>query len=310
MSAVPFTDRTRKIMALAVAEAKRRREDLDTGHLLLAVLDEGTGVAAIVLRNLGADFRDARREIENRLLAIDRGGTSDDQPHPMRGLRDVLRYALEEAENLNQKYVGSEHILLGLLRDRSGMATRVLGTLGLNAMAVRVETQRVLGTSSARGKRCRPLPPHISVGLPGRLVLGLCSFLSAAVFGAIAVALGGAALFSKAPAPAPLLAVVIRHVVIDLFATAFAIASIFMLLLAISFWSGGSRWADPLLRKMMPKAVMVIGGFLIAVFVIVAAAMPELRIVCGVEVFAIVVAGLIVLITRWRVRRVHSGDPG
>ena len=54
MSAVPFTDRTRKIMALAVAEAKRRREDLDTGHLLLAVLDEGTGVAAIVLRNLVA----------------------------------------------------------------------------------------------------------------------------------------------------------------------------------------------------------------------------------------------------------------
>jgi ATP-dependent Clp protease ATP-binding subunit ClpC len=142
-----FTDRARKVMQLANQEAQRfNHEYIGTEHILLGLVKEGSGVAANVLKNLDVDLRKIRLEVE-RIVQHGQGG---DQvvmgrlPHTPRA-KKVIEYSIEEARNLNHSYVGTEHLLLGLLREQEGVAAQVLMNLGLKLDDVREEVLNLLG---------------------------------------------------------------------------------------------------------------------------------------------------------------------
>ncbi len=142
-----FTDRARKVMQLANQEAQRfNHEYIGTEHILLGLVKEGSGVAANVLKNLDVDLRKIRLEVE-RIVQHGQGG---DQvvmgrlPHTPRA-KKVIEYSIEEARNLNHSYVGTEHLLLGLLREQEGVAAQVLMNLGLKLEDVREEVLNLLG---------------------------------------------------------------------------------------------------------------------------------------------------------------------
>jgi ATP-dependent Clp protease ATP-binding subunit ClpC len=144
-----FTDGARRVMALANEETRRfGHECMGTEHILLGLLKEGSGVGATVLANLGMDVEKFRSEIEG--LANSGRGTATREAGPSVGARRVIEYAIEEARSLNHKYIGTEHILLGLLRESEGVAALVLTNLGLKIEAVRDEVLEVL---EERGKR-------------------------------------------------------------------------------------------------------------------------------------------------------------
>ena len=140
-----FTDRARKIMTLANQEAHRfNHEHVGTAHILLGLVSEGHGVAANVLMNLGLDLQKIRTEV--KLLAPCGPDLVTTRDLPLTPLaRRVTEYALDEARALNHNYVGTEHLLLGLLREREGPAAQVLANLGLDAAHVRQETLNLLG---------------------------------------------------------------------------------------------------------------------------------------------------------------------
>ncbi len=142
-----FTDRARKVMQLANQEAQRfNHEYIGTEHILLGLVKEGSGVAANVLKNLDVDLRKIRLEVER----IVQPGAGGDQvvmgrlPHTPRA-KKVIEYSIEEARNLNHNYVGTEHLLLGLLREQEGVAAQVLMNLGLKLEDVREEVLNLLG---------------------------------------------------------------------------------------------------------------------------------------------------------------------
>lgn len=144
-----FTDRARKVMQLANQEALRlQHECLGTTHILLGLIKEGSGVAANVLKNMDADFRKVRREVE-KLVEISPGIDPDFTPTGRLPLtprsKNVVEYSLEEAKNLQHNYVGTEHVLLGLLREKGGAAVQVLKNLGLWPDDIRHEILRLLG---------------------------------------------------------------------------------------------------------------------------------------------------------------------
>ncbi len=142
-----FTDRARKVMQLANQEAQRfNHEYIGTEHILLGLVKEGSGVAANVLKNLDIDLRKIRLEVEK----IVQHGPGGDQvvmgrlPHTPRA-KKVIEYSVEEARNLSHNYVGTEHLLLGLLREQEGVAAQVLMNLGLKLEDVREEVLNLLG---------------------------------------------------------------------------------------------------------------------------------------------------------------------
>ena len=142
-----FTDRARKVMQLANQEAQRfNHEYIGTEHVLLGLVKEGSGVAANVLKNLDIDLRKIRLEVEK----IVQHGPGGEQvvmgrlPHTPRA-KKVIEYSIEEARNLNHNYVGTEHLLLGLLREQEGVAAQVLMNLGLKLDDVREEVLNLLG---------------------------------------------------------------------------------------------------------------------------------------------------------------------
>src|SRR5690349_13949588 len=154
-----FTDRARKVMQLANQEAQRfNHEYIGTEHILLGLVKEGSGVAANVLKNLDIDLRKIRLEVEK----IVQHGPGGEQvvmgrlPHTPRA-KKVIEYSIEEARNLNHNYVGTEHLLLGLLREQEGVAAQVLMNLGLKLEDVREEVLNLLGhgmeTSEGGGER-------------------------------------------------------------------------------------------------------------------------------------------------------------
>src|SRR6516165_9746063 len=142
-----FTDRAQKVMQLANQEAQRfNHEYIGTEHILLGLVKEGSGVAANVLKNLDIDLRKIRLEVEK--IVMHGPGTDS----PFRGIRPqtprakkVIEYSIEEARNLNHNYVGTEHLLLGLLREQEGVAAQVLMNLGLKLEDVREEVLNLLG---------------------------------------------------------------------------------------------------------------------------------------------------------------------
>ena len=139
------TDRARKVMQLANQEAQRfNHEYIGTEHVLLGLVKEGSGVAANVLKNLDVDLRKIRLEVEKLVQSGPEMVTMGKLPQTPRA-KKVIEYSMEEARNLNHNYVGTEHILLGLLREQEGVAAQVLMNLGLKLEEVREEVLNLLG---------------------------------------------------------------------------------------------------------------------------------------------------------------------
>jgi ATP-dependent Clp protease ATP-binding subunit ClpC len=140
-----FTDRARKVMALANQEAQRfNHEYIGTEHILLGLVKEGSGVGATVLKNLDVDIKKLRLEIEKHVKSGPDMVTMGKLPQTPRA-KKVIEYAIEEARSLNHNYVGTEHILLGILRESEGIAAQVLMDMGLRLEEVRQEVLNLLG---------------------------------------------------------------------------------------------------------------------------------------------------------------------
>ncbi|MEO0086347.1 MAG: ATP-dependent Clp protease ATP-binding subunit [candidate division WOR-3 bacterium] len=149
-----FTERVRKVIALARQEALRLHHDyIGTEHLLLGLVKEGEGVAAVVLTNLGINLDDLRRSVENAVASGAETLVLGEVPLNQEA-RSALNLAVDEARKMNHTYIGTEHLLLGLLREERGVACQVLLSLGLDADLVRNETIRLLGgeKGAERGK--------------------------------------------------------------------------------------------------------------------------------------------------------------
>ena len=148
-----FTERVRKVISLARQEAVRLHHDyIGTEHLLLGLVKEGEGVAAVVLTNLGVNTDDLRRAVEN---AVDAGSETlvlGEVPLNQEA-RSCLNYALDEARRMNHTYIGTEHLLLGLLREERGVACQILQSLGMDIELVRNETIRLLGGEKGAGQQ-------------------------------------------------------------------------------------------------------------------------------------------------------------
>ena len=147
-----FTDRARKVMALANQEAQRfNHEYIGTEHILLGLVKEGSGVGANVLKNLDVDLRKVRLEVEKLVKPGPEMVTMGKLPQTPRA-KKVIEYAIEEARNLNHNYVGTEHLLLGLLREHDGVAAQVLMNLGLKLEEVREEVLNLLGAGQQQSE--------------------------------------------------------------------------------------------------------------------------------------------------------------
>ncbi|MCZ6824974.1 MAG: ATP-dependent Clp protease ATP-binding subunit [Gemmatimonadetes bacterium] len=141
-----FTDRVRKVLELAREEAIRLQHDyVGTEHILLGLIREGEGVAAAVLSNLAADLDELHRLVEENVRRGKSASNIPELPYTSRA-KKVLEYAMAEARDLNHSYVGTEHLLLGLLREEKGLAAKVLGELGITLEEARPETLKLLGT--------------------------------------------------------------------------------------------------------------------------------------------------------------------
>jgi ATP-dependent Clp protease ATP-binding subunit ClpC len=142
-----FTDRARKIIALAQKEAERFHHDyIGTEHLLLGLVKEGSGVAVTALNNLSVDVEKVRREVEKLVVVADKEAPSGPLPFTPQAKR-VLELASEEARALGHPYIGTEHILLGLLSEQDSVAAQVLINLDLKLEDVRNEILDLLGAS-------------------------------------------------------------------------------------------------------------------------------------------------------------------
>src|SRR6185437_11788841 len=167
MNGYNFTERVRKVLSLSREEAARlHHEYIGTEHVLLGVLREGEGVAATVLQNVGIDMDALSARLDE---TVKRGNsatvTGPDLPYPSRA-KKVLELAMSEARDLNHSYVGTEHLLLGLLREEKGIAAQVLVDAGLTLDAARNEVLTILGTEVDRYSASRL--PHRS-GMVGWL---------------------------------------------------------------------------------------------------------------------------------------------
>lgn len=140
-----FTDRVQRVIIIAQEEAKRLNHDyVGTEHILLGLVALGEGVAAKVLANLGVDLRRVRTEVEKLVGTGDNVMLLGEIPFTPRA-KKVLELAVEEAQNFGHTYVGTEHLLLGLLREEEGIAARVLENLGVRINEVREEVASLLG---------------------------------------------------------------------------------------------------------------------------------------------------------------------
>ena len=147
-----FTDRAREALQLSTQEAQRfQHEYIGTEHILLGLVKEGSGVAANVLKNLDIDLRKIRLEVEKIVQSGPDMVTMGKLPQTPRA-KKVIEYSIEEARNLNHNYVGTEHLLLGLLREQEGVAAQVLMNLGLKLEDVREEVLNLLGHNMDSGE--------------------------------------------------------------------------------------------------------------------------------------------------------------
>ncbi len=142
-----FTERARKVILLAKEEAKRFNHDyIGTEHILLGLIREGEGVAAAVLQKLGLSPEKIRLEVEKLVQSGPATMVSGDIPFTPKA-KKVIELAMEEARSLGHNYIGTEHLLLGLIREGEGVASQVLMNLGLDLNRVRNEVITLLGSS-------------------------------------------------------------------------------------------------------------------------------------------------------------------
>lgn len=138
-------------------------EYVGTEHILLGLIREGEGVAATVLRNLSIDVEAIRRTIDETLKKGTAQKTGPDLPYTTRA-KKVLELSMSAARELGHEYVGTEHLLIGLMREQQGIAAQVLASLAVSEQAVRAETLRLLGSAQpgepvpikVNGKRVAP----------------------------------------------------------------------------------------------------------------------------------------------------------
>ena len=142
-----FTERARRVLTLAQEEAHRFNHNyIGTEHILLGLVREGEGVAAKVLGNLGVELNKVRSAVEFIIGRGDRTVLGEIGLTPR--AKKVIELAVDEARRLNHSYIGTEHLLLGLVREGEGIAAGVLESLGVNIERVRAETTRILNQSS------------------------------------------------------------------------------------------------------------------------------------------------------------------
>ncbi|MBI2760680.1 MAG: ATP-dependent Clp protease ATP-binding subunit [Chloroflexi bacterium] len=145
-----FTERARRVLTLAQEEAQRFNHNyIGTEHLLLGLVREGDGVAAKVLANLGVELNKVRSAVEFIIGRGDRAVLGEIGLTPR--AKKVIELAVDEARRLNHHYIGTEHLLLGLVREGEGIAAGVLESLGVNLERVRAETTRILSQSMPQG---------------------------------------------------------------------------------------------------------------------------------------------------------------
>lgn len=151
-----FTERAKKVIFLAREEARRLDHDyLGTEHILLGLIREGEGIGAAALQNLAIDLAQVRAEVEK---AVGRGGGTlflGQIPFTPRA-KKVLELAVTEARNLGHNYIGTEHLLLGLIREAEGVAAQILTSLGADLGKVREEVSNLLGTKVSPEQVAKP----------------------------------------------------------------------------------------------------------------------------------------------------------
>jgi ATP-dependent Clp protease ATP-binding subunit ClpC len=156
MSGYNFTERMRKVLAMTREEAVELGHDyVSTQHILLGIIAEGEGNAATVMRTLGVDLR----ALAERVKALSKPGQSGsrvgpDLPYTSAG-KKVLELAMSEARDLDHPYVGTEHLLLGLVREAKGVAAQALGEAGVELSAARTEIERLVSAQTSQVESAR-----------------------------------------------------------------------------------------------------------------------------------------------------------
>ena len=156
-----FTDRGRKIIILAREEAERHQNDyLGTEHLVLAILRESDGIALMIIKKMGLSHEQIRLEIERNLPTGGTTVTFGEIPFSPR-VKKVIEYGVEEARLLGHNHIGSEHLLLGLLREEEGIGGKVLRSLGGNLLTARQLTVTFLRKSGTRERDKKSSTPAL-----------------------------------------------------------------------------------------------------------------------------------------------------
>ena len=149
-----FTERAQQVLVLAQEEAKRLSHNfIGTEHLLLGLVREGSGVAARALQNMGVDLGKVRQEVERIIPKGDKFMATGTSYTPR--AKRVVELAIEEGQNLGHSYIGTEHIMLGLLKEGEGIAAQVLTNLGIDLKRARKEVIQLLGGTEAAGRQSR-----------------------------------------------------------------------------------------------------------------------------------------------------------
>ena len=166
-----FTDRARRAMALAQEEAQRHHSGVGTEHLLLGLIEEGEGVAAKALQALGISLESVSQQIQEIIGPAKPPPSRQSRFSPR--ARQVLKLSLREALQLGHHYIGTEHLLLGLMREGEGVAAQVLVKLGADLSGVRQQVIQVLqgyqGQEEPKAGRTAPRPGGARPGQPGTL---------------------------------------------------------------------------------------------------------------------------------------------
>lgn len=173
MNGYNFSERVRKVLAMAREQAAAlQHEYVGTEHILLGLLEEGEGVGATVLRQLGVKLP----ELSRRLLAIIKPGRAGqigpDLPYTSRA-KKVLELSMSEARQLNHSYVGTEHLLLGLIAEGKGIAAQVLVDVGVTLDKARHTTIHTLSKSPGLGARSMPAPTPPAGERPSQILITL-----------------------------------------------------------------------------------------------------------------------------------------
>lgn len=152
-----FTQRAQKVMALSQEEAKRLKHNyVGTEHLLLGLIREGEGVAAKALKNLDADLEAVRQEVEKLVSPGDEAPLGNVGYTPR--VKTVIELSMDEARQMGHSYIGTEHLLLGLVREGEGVAAKILNQVDIGLEKTRAEVMKILGSSEGQPKDFKSKP--------------------------------------------------------------------------------------------------------------------------------------------------------